>query len=149
MKKILYWAPCLSKVGTYRSTINSALSVSEYLSSRFSVKIINACGEWNEEKDKLNKKNIDLIDLGYSYFKYLPKNGYLNSRISYLIIILFSALPLIKLIKKEKPDFIIIHLITILPLFLNYIFNFNSKIILRISGFPKLNPFRKFFWKFF
>jgi len=44
---------------------------------------------------------------------------------------------LLNLLKKEKNSYFIAHLITSLPLFLNLIFNFNSKIILRISGFPK------------
>ena len=51
------------------------------------------------------------------------------------------------LIKKYKPDFIINHLITSLPLTLLNFFNFKTKFILRISGFPKLNIIRKFFWK--
>jgi glycosyltransferase involved in cell wall biosynthesis len=51
------------------------------------------------------------------------------------------------LLRKKKPNYLIIHLITSLPLFLNLIFNYQTKIILRISGLPKLNFFRKFFWK--
>ena len=35
---------------------------------------------------------------------------------------------------------------TSLPLLLFKIFKFKSKLILRISGNPKLNFFRKFFW---
>ena len=49
--------------------------------------------------------------------------------------------------KKKKPDFLIIHLLTSLPLTLLILFNFNSKFILRISGLPKLNFFRKYLWK--
>ena len=56
-------------------------------------------------------------------------------------------MPLKKLIDKEKPDFLIIHLITSLPLILLIFFNFNTKFILRISGMPKLNFFRKVLWK--
>ena len=51
------------------------------------------------------------------------------------------------LLKKEKPDFIIIHLITSLPLFLLLLFSFKTKFILRISGYPKLNILRKKFWQ--
>jgi glycosyltransferase involved in cell wall biosynthesis len=32
---------------------------------------------------------------------------------------------------------------------LSFLFNFNIKFILRISGYPKLNFFRELFWKFF
>ena len=64
-----------------------------------------------------------------------------------LIIILFSFIPLLRILKKDKPDFIIIHLLTSLPILLNNFFTFKTKFILRISGFPKLNLFRKFLWK--
>ena len=51
------------------------------------------------------------------------------------------------LLNKEKPDYLIVHLITSLPIFLFLIFNFNTKLILRISGLPKLTFFRKLLWK--
>jgi len=35
VKKILYWAPCLNKVGTYYSTINSAISIEKYSKGSF------------------------------------------------------------------------------------------------------------------
>ena len=147
MKSIFYWSPCLTKVGTVKSTINSAISLSKYSKNEFKVKIINSCGEWDEYQNIFKKNNIDLINFRFNFFKYLPKNGFLQSRISYLIIILFSFFPLVKLLKKEKPEFIIIHLITSLPLLVNNLFKFNTKFILRISGFPKLNFFRKVLWK--
>ena len=50
------------------------------------------------------------------------------------------------LLKKEKPQTIIIHLITSLPLTLLNFFKFETKFILRISGHPNLNFLRKFFW---
>ena len=30
MKTVFYWSPCLSKVGTVKSTLNSALALSKY-----------------------------------------------------------------------------------------------------------------------
>ena len=146
MKKIYYWSPCLEKVGTYKSTVNSAISLAKYSNNTSSIKVINVCGEWDNERKKFDEYNIDLIDLNFKYFKYLPKNGFFKSRISYLIIILFSILPLIRLLNKDKPEILMIHLITSLPLFLKYILNFQTEIILRISGFPKLNFFRKLIW---
>ena len=50
------------------------------------------------------------------------------------------------MIKKEKPDIIIVHLITV-PVLLAGFFLKKTKFILRISGFPKLNFFRSFLWK--
>ena len=66
-----------------------------------------------------------------------------KSRISYIIISIISALPLLFFIKKRKPDYLIIHLITSLPLFLLNFFRLQTQVILRISGFPKMNIFRK------
>ncbi len=146
MKNIYYWSPCLSKVGTYRSTINSAVSLAKYSKNLYTVTLINACGEWDEKKDFLKKNNIEVFDLGLNYYRFLPKEGFLGSRLSYLLIILLSIIPLINLLKKNSSEFFVVHLVTSLPLILFYIFNFNSKLILRISGFPKLNLFRKKLW---
>ena len=147
MKSVFYWSPCLNKVGTVKSTINSAISLSKYCKDEFTVKIINSCGEWDEYQNLFKKHNIDIINFRFKYFNYLPKNGFLQSRLSYFIIILFSFFPLLKILKKEKPEFIIIHLITSLPMILNNLFKFNTKFILRISGFPKLTFFRRILWK--
>ena len=145
---VYYWSPCLNKVGTVISTVNSALSLSRYSKSKLKPVIINTCGEWEEYKDFFISNNIKIINLSFfSYFKFLPKTGFLQSRFSYAIIFILSFFPLINLLKKNKVDFFIAHLITSLPLSLFYIFNFNTKLILRISGYPKLNFFRNFFWK--
>ena len=147
MKTIFYWSPCLSKVGTVKSTVNSALAMSNYSKEKYKVKIINACGEWDDYEELFKQHGIDLIKFKFKFFSYLPKNGFLSSRISYLVIILFSFFPLLKVLKREKPQFMIMHLLTSLPIILNNLFKFQTKFILRISGFPKLNIFRKFLWK--
>ena len=147
MTQIYYWSPCLTKVGTYKSTINSALSLARYSKNLFSVKIINICGEWDTQKDFFKKNNIDVIDLGFNYFNLLPKTGFIKSRISYFIMITLSFIPLLKLLIQRKPDFLVIHLLTILPLIVNNFLNFKTKMILRISGLPKLNFIRKLLWK--
>jgi len=144
-KTIYYWSPCLDKVGTVKSTFNSAIAVSKF-SKNYKVKIINVFGEWEEYKEKFLKSNIETIDLNFNYYKFLPKKGFLYSRFSYFIIIILSFIPLLKLLKKNKPDLLIVHLITSLPLILFNFFSFDTKLILRISGFPKLNYFRKKLW---
>tara|TARA_E500000178_G_C16893567_1_gene694687 strand:- start:255 stop:1130 length:876 start_codon:yes stop_codon:yes gene_type:complete len=55
--------------------------------------------------------------------------------------------PLLILLKKNKPDIIFLHLITSLPLTILRIFKFKTNFILRISGYPKLNIIRKLIWK--
>ena len=69
------------------------------------------------------------------------------SRIAFLCIFILSFFPLFRLLKNKKPDYLIIHLNTSLPLILLYLFDFKTKFILRISGKPRLNVFRKFLWK--
>jgi len=145
-KKIFYWSPCLNPVGTVISTINSALAISKF-SEKHEVTIINACGEWDNYLNEFKQSSVKIVDLTFKYFKYLPKTGFLPSRLSYLLIYIFSFVPLLMLIKKKQPDFIIAHLITSLPLSLMSIFNLNAKFILRISGYPKMNFIRKIFWK--
>ena len=145
-KKIFYWSPCLNPVGTVVSTINSAISLSKYDKNN-DVRLINVCGEWDQHRKTLNKNSIKLIDLNFKYFKILPKRGFLGSRFSYIVIFLLSFFPLIFLLKKEQPDIIILHLITSLPLTLLNLFKFKTDFILRISGYPKLNILRKFFWR--
>ena len=39
-KKIYFWAPFLNKVGTTKSTLNSAISLSKF-SDKYDIKIIN------------------------------------------------------------------------------------------------------------
>ena len=149
MKKICYWSPCLDKVGTYNAVINSVLSLSKYSNKLNNVSIINACGEWDHKKEFFINNGINVIDLSFSYFNYLPKRGFLGSRASYLFIILMSIIPLIRFLIKYRPEFFIGHLLTILPIILFNVFNFKSKFILRISGYPRLNFLRKNLWKFF
>ena len=147
MKKVFYWSPCLEKVGTYKSTINSVLSLGKYSSKNINVNVINVCGEWNKEKELFKKNNVELINLGIDIFKYLPKSGFIKSRISYFVIAVLSFFPLIKLLIKKKPDFLVSHLLTSIPFLIFIFFKFKTKLILRISGYPKLTFIRKNIWK--
>ena len=125
------------------------MSLSKYSNKLNNVSIINVCGEWDHKKEFFINNGINVIDLGFSYFNYLPKSGFLGSRASYLFIILMSIIPLIRFLIKYRPEFFIGHLLTILPIILFNVFNFKSKFILRISGYPRLNFLRKNLWKFF
>lgn len=146
-KKVFYWSPCLNPVGTVISTFNSALALSKY-SDQYEVSVINTCGEWDEFIDEFKKNKIDVIDLNFKYFKILPKTGFIKSRFSYTLIFILSFFPFLFLLKKKKPNILIAHLITSLPLLIFKFFNFQTHLILRISGMPILNFFRKSFWKF-
>ena len=147
-KTIYYWSPFLTEIATSKAVINSAYSLQKYYSNYETV-IVDAVGEFSKKKDEINKKKIKVIKLQkYDLVKFLPKHGKLKSRISFLIIYITSFFGLKKILQKDKPDFLIIHLITLLPLTLFFIFNFKTKCVLRISGFPIMSPLRKFLWSF-
>ena len=144
-KKIFYWSPHINEqVATVKAVLNSAKSLSKY-ESNFKPHIINAFGEWNNFSSELNLLKIPLIKIIDLKTK-LPINGFLKSRIFYIFFSIIIFFPLIKILKKEKPEFVMIHLITIPVLFAS-IFLKDTKFILRISGFPKLNLFRRCLWK--
>jgi len=148
--KIFYWSPFFSKIATITAVLNSAKSLIKYQTQNtYSVSIINAIGEWDDYK-KSTEKNIFFKDLTKKNFtKLIPKSGFLKSRLSYIFIFLYSLPKLLKIINSEKPDYLIIHLITSLPIFLSPFFNQKTRIILRLSGLPKLNLMRKIFWKLY
>jgi glycosyltransferase involved in cell wall biosynthesis len=146
---IFYWSPFISKVATVSSVIRSAESIAIYSKGKAEVSLIDAMGEWQEYKKKIHSK-INIIKLNKNdYYNYLFRGGYIKSRLSYLIIFFLNFNKLKNLINNKKPNFLIIHLMTSLPIFLTLFFKSDTKIILRISGLPKLNILRYFFWKFF
>ena len=148
MNKILYWSPFTSKVATVKSVINSAESINKYLGTKFRAIIVDAVNEWQDYYLELDKKNIEVIKLNNkSIFNSFKKDGFIRSRFAYLYIFFKSFFPLDYQLRKVKPKFLIIHLITSLPLLLFVLRNYETKLILRISGLPKLTFFRKFIWK--
>jgi len=150
MHKIFYWSPfTTSKVATVKAVINSAESLNKFFKKdHFEISIIDAVHEWKEFEDEINEKKIDLIYLNKnSFLNSFKKDGFLRSRFAYFYIFFKSFFPLLKILQNKKPDYLIIHLITSLPLFLFIFKNFKSKLILRISGFPKMTFFRKLLWK--
>ena len=147
VKKVYYWSPSLVNIATNKAVINSIYSLNRY-SNSFRCYLINFFGEFDRYKKEVDEKKINLINYyNKKIFAYLPKHGKIRSRLSFILIFLLSYYPLKKLIKKDKPDYIIIHLITSLPLILLLFNKFETKFILRISGYPKMNIIRKFLWQ--
>lgn len=147
-KSIFYWSPFIDHVGTTISSRNSITSLKKFGKKKFSVTVINVFGEWDEYKDLLDEINVNIINLNLN--KELPifKNrGFIFSRLFYFKVFFLAFIPLFKILKNKKPDYLIVSLITFLPLILNFLFSFKTKIIMRISGFPKLNLMRFYFWK--
>lgn len=146
-KTIYYWSPFLTEIATVKAVINSAYSLRK-ISEDFEVTILDAAGEFKKKTSEILQKKINLLKLSnIDYIKFLPKHGKILSRLSFFLIFICSFFPLKKVIKNKEPDFIIIHLITSLPLIIFYFFNLKTKCILRISGYPKMNLLRLFFWR--
>jgi len=146
MKKIFYWSPFLSNVATIGNVLNSAYSLNKYGKNSFKTYILDVLGEWSNRKKDLLEKNINYIKLGKLSIN-LPISGFIKSRILSMFLFVLKIFPLYFLLKREKPDYLIIHLLTSIPLVLLLFFNFETKFILRISGLPQLNFLRKFLWK--
>jgi glycosyltransferase involved in cell wall biosynthesis len=149
--KIFYWSPFISKVATVSSVIKSADSIVKYSKkeNHINVTIIDAIGEWKNYRKIINPK-IEIINLSKKdIIEFLPKKGFFKSRLSYALIFVLTFFKLLNLINKEKPDYIIAHLLTSLPIFLTLIITNKTKVIIRISGLPKLNFIRYIFWKLF
>jgi len=146
--KLYYWSPFISKIATEKAVINSIKSVTKFSKEKISPYLLDIIGEWDLQKKDLINNNIKIIDLlNFKLSKYLPKYGFLKSRFSYIVVFFFSIFKLHKMLKKEKPEYLMIHLMTFIPLLLLLFFNYETKFILRISGYPKLNYLRSFFWK--
>ena len=139
MKKIVYWSPVISKIATFNAVISSAKTLKTY-SKDYEVSIINTVGEYDELKN--NDYDINIIDFFRTKKKYY--SGFWKTRISLLEIFFKNFFKLKKYLDKNNPDFLIIHLLTSLPLILLILFKFKTKFILRISGYPKMNFFRKY-----
>ena len=147
--KIFYWSPFLSNIATVDAVLKSINSLLKFDKQKmFDPQIIDAVGEWNQISTRVEKIKIKRLYKKEIYLS-LPRGSFLKSRISQMIIFFVSFIRLKNLISKELPDYFIAHLIISLPLLLFNIFNFNTKLIIRISGTPKLNIIRKFFWKLF
>ena len=109
--QIYYWCPFLSNVATINSVKSSATAIKKYFGKTYdnNVVILNSCGEWSFLKNNILNIKIENI-LPIDFYKYLPKLGFIQSRFSFIIIFLTNFFPLLFNIKKNKPNFLIIHL---------------------------------------
>ena len=87
--QIYYWCPFLSNVATINSVKNSASSLKKYSKINFNkdkdISILNSCGEWSYlQSNDLNIKIKNLLP--FNFYKYLPKTGLIQSRLSFIMI---------------------------------------------------------------
>ena len=110
--------------------------------------LLNFFGEFSKHEKEIDNNKIELLNLfKINLVKFLPSEGKMRSRFSFFLMFLIGFFPLKKILKVNQPDYLIVHLITSLPLFLLIMFNFKTKFILRISGYPRMNLFRTMLWR--
>jgi len=147
MKKIFYWSPYIGKIATVKAVLNSAISIKKFSNYQNEVSIINCFGEWNLYKKIFLKQKIKEIVLQKKLKVNINSNGLINSRLIYILSFFYLYFNLKKTLTSKKPDILIIHLLTYIPLLLFINNKLKTKLYLRISGKPKLGILRKFFWK--
>ena len=147
--KVFIWSPFISgDVGTVWTVLNTAKCLNKFSKEKYKVSVINIAYEWEKFKDYFINNNLKKINLDIGLnFKNLPKGSFFKSRFTYVLVSILSIGKLHNLLKNEKPDFLMVHLLTFTPLILMLLFNYKTKFILRISGYPKLNFLRSLFWK--
>ena len=94
----------------------------------------------------IKQNSIELIDLNFKYLKICLNEAFLEEEIliyDNFFIIIFSFNFLLK--KNSQINYSSFN--KSLPLTLLNLFKFKTDFILRISGYPKLNILRKFFWR--
>ena len=147
MIKIFYWSPYIGKIATVKAVLNSAISVKKFSDYQNEVSIINCFGEWNLYKKIFLKQKIKEIVLQKKLKININSNGFINSRLIYILSFFYLYFDLKKILTSKKPNILIIHLLTYIPLLLFINNKLKTKLYLRISGKPKLGILRKFLWK--
>ena len=138
-KKVFFWSPMLSHVGTFQAVISMSEALDEF--NDYQVFLINVFGEFDEYENP-NIQKINLLRIK----KYIPNRGNFSKLFYYSIT--FALIPILYYwVKKKKPDIIIANLVGYIPNILK-IFT-NIKVINSIQGFPRFNLLRKIIWKTF
>jgi glycosyltransferase involved in cell wall biosynthesis len=138
-KKIIFWAPLLSHVGTINAVIGMADSFKKFL--KYEVYIFNVFGEFDEFK---LKKDYHFIDV-FRFARYLPQTGKLSKIFVHLFSILSLPYFFLKII-QIKPNILISSLLGYLTNLLKFLTN---KIIFinSIQGYPRFNYLRYAVWR--
>jgi glycosyltransferase involved in cell wall biosynthesis len=140
-KKIFFWSPLLSNVGTVNAVIGMADSLSKYSNNK--VYVLDILGEFK------NFRNHNRLH----FLSFIKINGIVPStgKFSKFLIIFFSILAIPFLARKiiiHKPDYILTGLVGFIPILLKLFFR-RLIVINSIQGYPRFNIFRKLIWKFF
>jgi len=101
-KIVCYWSPFISTVATVKAVINSALSIKLYSQNEYESLILDVFGEWDSS---MNDKNYNLKFYSLNNIKRLfnfSSEGYIKSRIKYLMIFILSFSDLLRIWKLSE-----------------------------------------------
>ncbi len=144
-KKIVFWCPFISKVGTINAVMESAKALAN--SKKFECKIINVFGEFDDYNYIIKKNKIKEVKLIKNRFLLkLPKEGYFWSRLNFVLIMIFGFFPLFLYLKKNSRELLFVYLLSSLPFLVISIFKLKNRIIFRISGKVNFSYLRKKIW---
>ena len=146
-KEIYYWSPFLGRIATIRSVVNSMIGLKRNYGKHYKINLINCYGEWNSFSSRLKKEKINVLNLQKKINLNIDTHGFFFSRLMYFFTLIISYNKLKNLLIKNQPNYLIVHLLTYIPFIIYLNNNLKTKLILRISGKPKLNLFRSLLWK--
>ncbi len=134
-KKILYWGPYSGHVGTIRAQVNSAFAMRKY--GEFDVVLIRVHSEFSGMEEELQDKDIRLLDLGLSkYFPGLEQSVKFARRPYMLAAAIFGFIPLILALRNERPDMVVLSLITVPALVAIKLANISTICVVSVQGYP-------------
>lgn len=142
-KKLFFWAPLLSHIGTIDAVLNSSRSLNKF--GKYDIYVLDHFGVFKNHlalEDDIKILNI------FNISNKLPSTGIFSKILIYLIS--FLSIPhLFYYMKKYKPDIFIINLVGTIPLALKSLLSGNCIFINSIQGYPKFNFLRTFLWRVF
>ena len=112
LKNVIFWCPFISKVGTISAVIESAKAL-KFSKKKFECEVLSVFGEFDEYSNILLKDKIKVIKLtNFNFIKKLPNKGFFWSRLSYLLIIFLSVIPLYLYLRKNQNKILFTYLLT-------------------------------------
>ncbi|HFE39140.1 MAG TPA: glycosyltransferase [Gammaproteobacteria bacterium] len=134
-KKILYWGPYSGHVGTIKAQLNSAFALHKF--GGHDVGMIRAHSEFKGMEDILREKGLRLLDLGLCrIFPGLEKSSVLARRPYMLAAAFLGFIPLVRLLRRERPDVIMLNLLVAPAIIAAAVANIPVTLIVSVQGYP-------------
>lgn len=135
MKKIAFWGPYTGHVGTIKAQVNSAYALRKY--GGYDVCLIRAHSEFTGMEESLADKGLNLLDLGLSrYFPGLETSKLFARRPYMLVAALFGFIPLVRLIRRERPDVLVLNLLVAPAIVAAMISSVPLTVMVSVQGYP-------------